>query len=295
MLAASVNVLVSLHRGYGLGDTVQVSAVLRHVVKYRPHWTIDFQAEPCRHNVGRGIVNNTFAFGDLYTSPHYDAEVEILLFDTFANWHDRPNTHVSSCLHDRFGMKWDHECGRYQVNVSCKSVDAASALLRHSNCVAVHYEGVTCPEKKNLTHEQANEICLAIKRLGREPVILDWYDKSPLPFRRITTPQRWGTDPEMVCAVISQCEAFVGIDSGPSKCASATETPTLVVWTGHHPALYHDPSPNTTHLVPIGYHKLSPVRGSPNVVDFFERNYNIREYDNNPTKAIKLWLMEMLK
>ena len=54
-----LNVLISLHRGYGLGDAVQMSAVLRHVAKYRPHWRVDFQAESGRYCIGGGIVANT--------------------------------------------------------------------------------------------------------------------------------------------------------------------------------------------------------------------------------------------
>src|SRR4051812_34516273 len=113
-----INVLVSLHRGYGLGDAVQMSAVLRHVRKYRTHWIVDFQAEPGRSCVGNGIAHNTFDYGDPYPSSNYDCEVQILLYDTWANWQDRPNTRVSSCLRERFGLEWDEECGRYQINVS---------------------------------------------------------------------------------------------------------------------------------------------------------------------------------
>ena len=63
-MTKTLNVLISLHRGYGLGDAVQMSAVLRHVVAARPEWHIDYQAEEGRHQVGRGIVDNTFAYGE---------------------------------------------------------------------------------------------------------------------------------------------------------------------------------------------------------------------------------------
>ncbi len=41
----------------------KVSAVLRHVAKYRPHWVVDYQADEGKHQVGRGIVAATFAYG----------------------------------------------------------------------------------------------------------------------------------------------------------------------------------------------------------------------------------------
>ncbi len=299
-----------------------MSAVLRHVAHYRPTWHIDYQAEEGRHGVGRGIVANTFAYGQSYPSPHYDAEVQILLFDTWANWGDRPNTRVSSCLRDRFGLEWDAECGRYRVEVSPEAMAATRVLVlpdyhignrqvgsirlkfpvsTHRRVVALHYHGDSSPDKKNLTHEQAAEICKHIEKLGCTPLLLDWRDVSPLPDRhsirtvgRLPTSRHWGADAEMNCAIISQCAAFVGIDSGPSKCASATDTPSLVIWTGHHPAPFHDPAPNTTHLVPHGYHGLEPVVNDRGVVDWFERHYRVRQYDRDPVGEVGAWLKGVL-
>ena len=282
-----------------------MSAVLRHVVKYRPNWHIDFQAELGRHCIGRGIVANTFEFGSPYPSQYYDAEVEILLFDTWYKWGDRPNTRVSSCLHERFGLEWVAECRLYQVHIREESKCAAQTILHpKSNIgvgrtsrrfVAIHYEGDSSQLKKNLSHRQIDEICTTIEDLDCVPVILDWRCRSPLSYRKLRSPGGWGGDAEMVCAVISQCAAFVGIDSGPAKCASATDTQTLVVWTGHHPALFHDPADNTTHLVPNGYHRLEPVCGNQAVIEFFEKWYNIRMYEHDPIKEIKAWLEEVLK
>jgi hypothetical protein len=272
-----------------------MSAVLRHVAKARPHWIIDYQAEEGYHQVGRGIVANTFAYDTPYPSPHYDAEVQILLFDTWYGWHDRPNTRVSSCLHERFGMPWDAAWGRYQVIVSSKAAAQVKSILRIDRIVAVHYEGDSSQDKKNLTHEQADEVCQEVDRLGYTPMILDWRHRSRLAHRKLWAPTAWGRDAEMVCAVISQCRAFVGIDSGPSKCASATDTPALVVWTGHHPAPFHDPAPNTTHLVPVGYHGLDPVCNNSGVVAWFESHYNVRQYAGDPVTEVKAWLEEVLR
>lgn len=308
-----MNVLISLHKGYGLGDGVQVSSVLRHVVAARPEWRIDYQAEEGRHCVGRGIVRSAFAYGESYTV-RYDAEVQIVLYDTWANWGDRPNTRVASCLHEQFGLGWDAGLARYQVEVDDESVAAASSLLygwemrdrkargidsggkttRSTKAVAVHYEGDSSPDKKNLTHSQIDDVCLAIKKIGYEPIILDWRARCPLPYHKIRTPAAWGKDAEMVCAVISQCVAFVGIDSGPAKCAAATATPSLVVWTGHHPAPFYDPAPNVTHLVPAGYHGLEPVCSNKAVIDFFEQHYNVLRYTRDPVEDINAWLQKTL-
>ncbi len=304
-------VLISLHKGYGLGDAVQMSAVLRHVSKHRPHWVVDYQAEEGKHQVGRGIVSATFAYGKPSPHEHYDAEVQIVLYDTWSNWGDRPNTRVSSCLAERFGLGWSAECGLYQVAVSDNAVKAARTLLygwiglekkgrvpgrepERKRIVAVHYEGDSDQTRKNLAHSQVHDICRAIQHMDCEPVILDWRNRSPLGYRRLTTPADWGGDAEMVTAVISQCAAFVGIDSGPSKCASATDTPALVVWTGHHPAPFHDPAPNTTHLVPYGYHGLEPVCSDAGVIKWFEEHYDARQYDRNLVDMTEEWLTEVL-
>lgn len=306
---APVDILISLHRGYGLGDAVQMSAVLRHARKYRPHWRMDLQAEPGRHCIGRGIVDNHFEFGkNPDPSKVYDAEVEILLYDTWANWHDRPNTRVSSCLRERFDLDWDEDCGRYQIEVRDDSAETARILLQPQGhmwtrnrdasrkwCVAVHYQGDSSQDRKNLSHNQAGRICAAIEEMDYCPVVLDWRCRSTLPYRKLQCPSEWGRDAEMVCAVISQCAAFVGIDSGPSKCASATDTPALVVWTGHHPAPFHDPAPNTTHLVPCGYHGLRPVCNDLGVIGWFEAHHAVRQYEQCPVSEAVAWLRETLR
>lgn len=288
-----MNVLVSLYKGYGLGDAVQMSVVLRHLRKHRPHWVIDFQAEPGRETVGYGIAHNTLTYGDPYPTAHYDLEVQIVLYDTFANWHDRPNTRVTSCLHERFGIEWDKECGSYEINVPVRQ-----PLALHRP-VAIHYRGDSAKDKKDLTHEQAMRICQCILNVDCTPLILDWrLDESNINMRGSVSVRalglQGGHSAQMNCAVIAECEAFIGIDSGPGKCASATKTPTLITWTGHHPAPFHDPAKNTTHLVPKGYHGLEPVCNDPGVIAFFENNYNVRCYDNDPVPEICAWLGEVL-
>jgi hypothetical protein len=275
-----INVLVSLHRGYGLGDAVQMSSVLRHVAKYRPNWRVDYRAEAGKEVVGRGIVANTFAYGEEPPTPHYDAEVEVCLYDTWSNWGDRPNTRVSSCLHERFGLWWDAECGQYRVDVS-QGVRHWAEDVVLPNSVAVHYQGDSDKARKDLSSLQADLICAHIRSLGCVPYMLG---------RHIPK----GYDAEVNCAIIGQCRAFVGIDSGPSKCASATVTPALVTWTGHHPAPFHDPAPNTTHLVPSGYNGLEPVCSDSGVVRWFEANYNVCTYELDPVEEIKQWLTKTL-
>lgn len=291
-----MNVLISLYPGYGLGDAVQMSTVLRHVRKYRPDWRIYFQAESGRESVGRGTAHECFTYGRA-PDVHYDAEVQIVLYDTFANWHDRPNTRVTSCLHEKFNIPWDRELAQYRIEVPRVLMDRAqTALLFVRRPVAIHYRGDSAAGKKNLSEAQARRVCEHVKKLGCTPLILDWrLDPLSITYGGVTALDLKGGHCAAVnCAVIAECEAFVGIDSGPSKCASATGTPSLVVWTGHHPAQFHDPAPNTTHLVPRGYHGLEPVLNDPGVIKFFEENYSVRVYEDDPVPEICAWLTSSL-
>lgn len=305
-----MNILLNLHRGYGLGDAVAMSSVLRHVRKYRPNLTLCFQAEEGYHLIGKGIVDHYFAYGDKHPIEGYDGEVLMTLYEVWHGFTNKPNTRVTSCLRQHMGIEWDSSCGRYEIHVDEEIYKSTKKLLSaikpHNSqdleCVAIHYQGDSLPNRKNLSHQQAYDLCRMVMDLGKIPVLIDWRDRSPLPYTykiptlgKIMGAALWGRNPEVNCALISQCSAFIGIDSGPAKCASATETPSLIIWTGHHPAPFHDPAPNTTHLVPSNVHSFAPVNNNPGVVEWFEDNYNTREYINNdPLPIVRSWLEEVL-
>lgn len=275
-----MNVLISLYPGYGLGDAVQMSAVLRHIAKHRPHWRVDYRAPEGQACVGVGIVANTFTYGQPNPTEHYDAEFQITLHDRWYGWTDRPNTNVAQAL-QHFDIPWDAECGRYQVNVS-PDMDRWAKRAVTDDAVAFHYQGETARDKKDLTEHQSIGVLDDIWVSNHTPFILGKHISN-------------GYNAEVNTAIIKHCRAFVGIDSGPAKCASATDTPSLVVWTGHHPARFHDPAPNTMHLVPRGYHCLDPVNYNEGVVKWFEANYNVRAYDRDMTYQVGKWLREVLK
>lgn len=271
-----MNVLISLYKGYGLGDAVQMSAVLRHIRAYRSDWKIDFQAEKGRETVGYGIVNNIFAYGEPYPSEHYDLDVQIVLYDTRANWLDRPDTRVTSCLHERFGIEWDKRYGRYLINVP---LEIQAKVPDLSNYICIHYQGDSDKERKDIS---ITVIKLVTKNMRDTPLILDWRPDSNSIIRGIRSfgfDSELGRDAQWNCAIISKCKAFIGIDSGPGKCASATNTPSLIIWTHHDPAAFHDPAPNTTHLVPASYISSK----------FFQENYKYAHY-TDLVQGILKWI-----
>ncbi len=308
-----IPILLKLHSGYGLGDAVQITSVLRHLAKNRPQWDIYYQADAGYHDAAIGLVKHAFSYDEPAPNVEFDRTIEVKLYDTFSAWPDRPNTRVTSCLHERFGMGWDKECGRYVINVTEEAKWSTGMLLRYlfqsrktPNVVCIHYEGISSPEKKNLSHKQAIEICRHIEELGRKPLLLDWQGKSPIcseggiksvahvDIERPNADAGVGKSAQVNAAIISQCEAFIGIDSGPGKCAAATDTPTLICWTGHHPALFHDPSPNTTHLVPANHRQMDLLQGNAAVADWFEANYLWTPY-TDLVGEVKEWLRRTLK
>lgn len=314
-----IHVLIRIKPGYGLGDNVQFTSVIRHLRKYRPNWIIDFVSD--KPHAATGLVRNAVGYNDPLPSTNYDREIDVHLLDTFMAFPNKPNTRVTSCLHERFGMEWDAECGQYEINIAEKTMLAASNFLGMMTAkkfsvmnrmmvkggfpiVGIQYEGDSSQDKKNLTKHQAAEICDCVLSHDRIPLLLDWRNKSELPdgkyihtTGRLSVSDEWGRDAQMNAAIISQCEAFVGIDSGPGKCASATETPTLICWTGHHPALFHDPAPNTTHLVPANHREMDLLRGNAAVADWFEANYFWWTYRDNMdlVRSVKAWIGEVLQ
>lgn len=293
-----MRLLINMHGGYGLGDAVMFSPVLRHLQKHRRNWIVDFLCDPGREATARGLCRNVFT-KDTNASLTYDREITIALYDTLCGWSDRPNTRVSSVLHEYFGMAWDKSCGSYWVDIHNNVFSEVERWIQNRQCVAIHYEGDSAKERKNLTHEQIRPIIEEIKKFGYTPIILDWRNSSPLVDGvtvfspgRLSVGEQWARSAEHNAAIIEECHAFIGIDSGPGKCASATFTPSLICWTGNHPAMYHDPARNTKHLIPADHARL--IDHNAGALSFFRDNYDFETYQNDlPTKAIS-WLKRVL-
>jgi Glycosyltransferase family 9 (heptosyltransferase) len=154
--------------------------------------------------------------------------------------------------------------------------------------VLIHSEGNTSPEMKNLPTEIIRRLCDDIIAAGFVPVILDWDYRTPLadgvrihcPDQRAELWHRTGTgDAETLAALIEQATLLVGVDSGPLHVAGATTTPTLGVWTRHHPLHYFAHADNVTHLVPRNHGEL--LRGDRAAGEaYFGGHYRFEAYDD---------------
>ena len=144
--------------------------------------------------------------------------------------------------------------------------------------VLIHPRGNTSPREKNFPeHLEGAAIREILDRTGATVLILDWDDRVSRvasrrvrhltdDFRRLTVPELWYT--------IEQAACLVGVDSGPLHLATKwTSTPTIGVWTGHHPAHFAATARHVAHLVTGGPHDANRVnwnrhrRHSFNVID----------------------------
>jgi len=286
------NVLITFR--HGLGDAVQLTVVLQHLAHYRPSWKVDVAALIGKHTAYRGLCNRVLVLDrDVVDASHYDATHELTWDESPQQYADSPSSKAAFCLRHVFGLEPVAELCHYMIDGSPEATRAARSYLQETcgvqseanrlPAVLIHYEGNTSAERKNLSHELVGEVCRTVRECGFVPVILDWDGRSPLPddvtiFNPGATHALWkstGTGcAETLAALIEASTLMIGVDSGPLHVAGATSTPTLGVWTKHHPVRYFDLAENVEHLVPgnhtdfIGHEALA----------YFQMHYRHRVY-----------------
>lgn len=294
---------VLLQFNHGLGDAVQFTAVLKHLRRYRPEWTVDVAGVRGKQSAWNGLCRRAYHDGEARPADEaYDRVLGISWWENFNGYRDRPNSKITNCLKEVFAIDYDPLLARYNVEVPDSAYVAAASYLESIGCrpgsdgrynaAILHYQGYCASERKNLSHAQARIVLDIFKDEGCIPIVLDWDKWSPWPDQReifnppIGPNDLWGGfgsgDAAAICALISKSTCFVGIDSGPAKCASATETPSLIIWTKHHPVQFYDPSPNTLHLVPLDHQTIGPAR-DPDIARYFQEHYFHSLYDSLPS------------
>ncbi len=280
---------------HGLGDAVQLTAVLAHLRHYHPDWDVDMASLVGKHSAFSGLCRHSLV---LDREPvRRDGYERVLALD----WHECrtaqaawPSTKLARCLKEVFGLEPLPELCRYTIQVGDEARARARRYLE-SLCpqgsrggrfpvVLLHYQGNTSGGSKDLDHDLAREVCEAATRAGFVSVVLDWDRRSPLPDgREIHCPgaghdlwQNTGTgDAATLAALIEQSALMVGVDSGPLHVAGATSTPTVGVWTAHHPVHFYDLADNVTHLVPAEHARLA---AGPEAQAYFQASYRHRVY-----------------
>ncbi|MBX9677967.1 MAG: hypothetical protein K2X38_04325 [Gemmataceae bacterium] len=306
---------------HGLGDVVQSTVVLKHLQKYRPDWQIHYRCGIGKESAVKGLCSEVSHDKQPGPEGHFDTKLVPPWWENYCRYTYCPNSKITNCLAEQFGLSWDATLARYEINVGpealarCEQYLAsigAEKLGDRYKVVVCHYEGNTSSHKKNLSQWQMKTILEPALAAGYLVVVLDWDRRCRiLNGKTIVTPpcgpgDIWGGfgtgDAETIAALISLASCYLGIDSGPGKVCSATETPSLIHWTGHHPIQFHDPAPNTVHLVPREHRKMPPMADQSKEVvqqigDFFEANYLHRFYDGSDFGLViesRKWLAETL-
>jgi ADP-heptose:LPS heptosyltransferase/SAM-dependent methyltransferase len=283
--------------GHGLGDAVQLTSVLAQLRHYHPHWQIDVAALVGKHSCFNGLADHVYILGrDEPQDRDYDEVFRLDWWECRRIFPDLPSTKAEQCLRDIFSLQPREELCRYQIHIGEQARTRARAWLiqvaggetvgGRFPVVLLHYEGNSAMQSKNLSHATAAHLCDEIQAHGYVPVVLDWDYRSSLPNGQdVFCPNRddpiWGGsgtgDAEILAALIEQSALMIGIDSGPLHVAAATNTPTLAIWTGHHPIHYMGLADNVLHLVPE--HHANHLHGDRETgLSYFNRRYRHRIY-----------------
>ncbi|NQV24727.1 MAG: FkbM family methyltransferase [Rhodopirellula sp.] len=293
---------------HGLGDAVQLTAVIRHLRKFRPNWQIDVAAFTGKHSLFEGIADNVFNIDrGGFDRSEYTHVFDLEWPECATCYPNCPSTKVERCLQEVFQIAPVPDLCQYEMRIQARALALARTWIE-KDCrvspgsdgryplVLIHYQGNTSRGEKDLPTETVRRLCNEIINGGHVPVILDWDARSPLPDgRTIHNPhvdlEMWGGigtgDAQILAALIEQSTLLIGVDSGPLHVAAATTTPTIGVWTGHHPLHYCSHSGHITHLVPHDH--VSRFRGDREVGQkYFERHYRHCTYQNLEQSLISM-------
>jgi FkbM family methyltransferase len=289
---------VLLRFRHGLGDAVQLTSVLAHLRHYHPDWEVDVAAPVGKHSAYHGQCWRVFALDrEAIDTAGYQRVWDLDWHEPAGCYPNSPATKAERCIREVFGLEPVAELCRYTIRRSQRADELARRYLeRICQCgprrdgrfpaVLLHYQGNSSRSEKDLSAEQARALCDEILESAAVPVILDWDNRSQLPDGvRIFNPhvheELWGGtgtgDAEALAALIERSSLLVGVDSGPLHVAAATTTPTLGVWTRHHPLHYFGLADNVLHLVPEGHESM--IRGNREAgTSFFRSHYRHQPY-----------------
>jgi len=329
---------------HGLGDAVQLTIVLKHLRRFRPHWRIDVAGKPGAHTLYNGLVHRSLVDGrDAWNADYYSLVRTLAWSEPDRCYADSPSTKAERCLREVFSIAPDPALCRYEIHPSdaarraareylagivesresrvqspparALALDSRLSTLDSYPVVVFHYQGNSARRRKNVSEDVIRAAVRQVADWGYVPVILDWETppRSGLVRESSSGPVRKNAWPHVYCpgvdhplwraagcgdgatmaALIQHAALFVGIDSGPAHVAGATDTPSIVVWTGHHPLHYFALADQVTHLVPLDH--LQFIRGDVAAGErFFNDHYDFRVYQQL-RRALPLLIEEKLR
>ncbi|HZL35254.1 MAG TPA: hypothetical protein VFC78_08085 [Tepidisphaeraceae bacterium] len=139
---------------HGLGDAVQLSSVLLHMRRSRPHWEVDVAALPGKHSALRGLCRANLILGS-EDSTAYDRVFRLEWGECEMAYRGWPSTKVERCLLDVFGIAPDAELCHYELKVGPEADARAAEYLGtiaaplgdgRFKAVLLHYQGNTAQD-----------------------------------------------------------------------------------------------------------------------------------------------------
>jgi FkbM family methyltransferase len=289
---------------HGFGDAVQLTTVLLHLRELYPHWTMDVAAKLGAHTLFQGLCRRAYTLEQEPLDEPYDVRRTLWWHEPEACYADSPSTKAEKCLREVFLIQPREALCRYHIEPGPEARRLAREYTKQlaGRFVLLHYQGNSARRNKNIDERIIHALCEEILRLNFIPVVLDWDGRSGLvDNRRVFCPgvnhPLWrgtGTGDGATIAALAELAAWcVGIDSGPGHVFAATQTPTTIIWTRHHPLHYFGLAENVTHLVPCGHRDL--LRGDREAgAKYFEAKYAFRTYADLERSLVRL-AQEMLK
>jgi SAM-dependent methyltransferase len=281
---------IAIEFPHGLGDLVQLSIVLHHVAAATPSHQLVAICDTGKTRSKTPWETKRLGFN----SPEYRREdfaqvISLPFLDCHEDVAGLPSTKTLRCLRETFRLEPRAEWWQYTCEVSeLARIRAARYLSEVSGIdephdgrfpvAMIHYQGYSSRMQKDIPVEIVREVVTDLQARGFAVVLLDIDGPSKLAADvGAHVPMRghpvWAlpgqADPETMLAMIDASSLMIGIDSGPLHLAGCSSTPTIGVWTHHHPIRYYDFAPNVTHLVPAGHARLA--NGDRSLRTFKER------------------------
>ncbi len=286
---------------HGFGDAVQLTTVLAHLRQLKPHWAVDVAVGRGAESLLEGQCRQVWSLDDprlREPSRQHDLDRVLRWSEPVECYADSPATKAERCLREVFHITPQPAWCRYTVHPQHDARRRAGEYARQLErpFALVHYQGNSSRLHKNLDERVVARLCRDLISQGLAVVVLDWDRRSRLvDGRHILGPGAdhplWngrGTgDGGTLAALAARAKICIGIDSGPGHVFGATPTPTLMVWTKHHPLHYYGLADHVLHLVPADHPRWLRGQNAGAGEAYFARHYRHRRYRNLETTLVR--------
>ncbi len=189
----AMNVLIRFR--HGLGDAVQLTAVLAHLRHYHPEWQVDVAALVGKHTAFGGLCRRAFVLDrEAVDASRYDRVVDLDWHEAAACLSDAPSTKAERCLQEVFRLRPLSDLCRYRI-ARGERADALARRYLDRVCktgpgpdgrypaVLIHYQGNTSRDEKDLPVDLVRALCDEVLESGAVPVVCPF--PKLLPFFRL--------------------------------------------------------------------------------------------------------------